>query len=61
MTLPAFDCRFATGDELGLHTARSRGRDDGLPDELGQGLALAQDSLDLGTDLGLDTNGRRDG
>ena len=55
--LPSRNRRFATSDELGLHTTPSCGRDDSLLDELGQRLALAQYRLDLGPDLGLDTNG----
>jgi len=34
--LRPLDRRFATGNELGLHTTPSRGRDDRLLDELGQ-------------------------
>jgi hypothetical protein len=55
--LPPLDLRFATGNELGLHTTPSRGRDDRLLDELGQRLAFTQDGLDFRTDLGLDANG----
>jgi hypothetical protein len=59
--LPPLDRRLARSDELGLHATPSRGRDDRLLDELGQRLALAQDSLDFCTDLGLDANGREGG
>lgn len=55
--LPALNRRLATSDELGLHAAPSGGRDDRLLDELGQRLAIAQDSLDFGTDLRLDADG----
>jgi hypothetical protein len=59
--LPAFDRRLATGDKLGLHTPPSRSRNDGLLDELGQGLALAQHSLDFSAHFWLDTDGRKGG
>lgn len=55
--LPALNRSLATSDQLGLHAAPSCCRDDRLLDELGQRLALAQDSFDFGTDLGLDTDG----
>ena len=55
--LPALNRRLATRDELGLHAAPSCGRDDRFLNELGQSLAIAQDSLDFGTDLRLDTDG----
>ena len=61
LLLPSLDRRLATGDELSLHATPGRGRDDRLLDELGQRLALAQDSLDFGPDLGLDANGRKRG
>ena len=59
--LPPLDCRLATDDELGLHAPPGSGRDDRLLDELRQRLALAQDSLDFGTDLGRDANGGKGG
>jgi hypothetical protein len=59
--LPALYRRLAAGDEFGLHATPGRGRDDRLLDELGQRLAFAQDGLDFGPDLGLDTDGRKSG
>jgi hypothetical protein len=59
--LPALDRRLATVDELGLHAATGRGRDDRRLAELGQWLTFAQDSLDVGPDFGLDSDGRKCG
>ena len=61
LLLPSLDRRLATGDELGLNATPRRGCDDHLLDELRQRLALAQDSLNFGPDLGLDANGRKGG
>jgi hypothetical protein len=60
-SLPPFDRRLATGNKLGLHTPPSSRRYDGLLDELGQSLSVAQDSLDFSSAFWFAADGRKGG
>ena len=57
--LPSIYCGLATSNELGLNTAPGGSGNDRLFDELGERFALPQNGLDVGSNLWLNTDGRK--